>query len=58
MASTARQRWLALTPKERARIVHETSTGGAVTDYKANGKRLNKSGARPMLGGSSKNKQR
>jgi len=58
MALTGRQRWLALSPKERARIVHEMSSGGATTDYKANGKRLNKSGGRLMPGGTSKNKQR
>lgn len=58
MTSPARQRWLALSPKERARIVHETSSGGATTDYKANGKRLNKTGARLMPGGGSKSKQR
>lgn len=38
MASTARQRWLALTPKERARIVHQMSSGGATTDGLAHGK--------------------
>ena len=58
MAVTARQRWLALDAKERARIVREMASAGATTDYKANRKRSNKTGARLMPGGGSKNKQR
>lgn len=58
MALTGRQRWLALSPKEGARIVRGMSSEGGTTDYKANGKRLNKSGGRLMPGGASKNKHR
>lgn len=58
MPSTARQRWLALSPKERARIVHEMSSGGAATDYKAKGKRSHKSGVSVTPGVVPKNKQR